>query len=88
MPGVPNSARPAAVQPLISPARLSRGVTPLCLGLGEGPALEGPLPPRSGTVSSQKWPLNNNFYASTDKPLAERIELAHWGQSLLCKSQL
>ena len=38
MPGVPISARPATVQPLISPARLSRGVTPPCLGFGEGPS--------------------------------------------------
>ena len=32
--------------------------------------------------------LSNNIYASTDKPLAEWIEPAHWGQSPLCKSQL
>ena len=41
----PNSARPAAVQPLISPGRPSRGATPQCLGFGEGPARVGPLPP-------------------------------------------
>ena len=50
--------------------------------------MTAPSLPASGTVSSRKWPLNNNFYASTDKPLAERIKLAHWGQSLLCQSQL
>ena len=45
MPGVPNSARPAAVQPPISPASLSCSVTPPCLGFGEGTACVGPLPP-------------------------------------------
>ena len=45
-PGGPNSALQAAVQPRISPGRPSRGVTPLYLGFGEGPACAGPLPPR------------------------------------------
>ena len=42
----PNSARPVAVQPRISPGHRSHGATPPCLGFGEGPACRGPLPPR------------------------------------------
>ena len=42
----PNSARPVAVQPRISPGCLSRGATPPYLGFGEGPACGAPLPPR------------------------------------------
>ena len=67
----------------------SQAVHHLCaLDSAKVPCAGAHFLPASGAVSSQKWPLNNNFYASTDKPLAERIELAHWGQSLLCKSQL
>ena len=39
-----NSARPAAVQPWISPGLPSCGATPPSLGFGEGPAHAGPLP--------------------------------------------
>ena len=44
-PEQPNSARPAAVQPQISPGLPSLDATPPCLGFAEGPARAGPLPP-------------------------------------------
>ena len=44
-PEQPNSARPVALQPRISPGRPSRGATPPCLEFGKGPPRMGPLPP-------------------------------------------
>ena len=45
-PEQPNSTRPVAVMPSISPGCLSRSATPPFHRFGEGPAREDPLPPR------------------------------------------